>query len=728
MNIFFSKSKQIHALLFVAIQFASNAVFCQNKEITLHDAVMTSASGLSPRQLTDLQWISDTHSYSYLSEDQKAVWQGDIGSQSDRQLITVEEVNALLDKADTVRTFTSITWLDNKTFSFFVGGKQYEVDPFEKKIGVIRTLPVAATNFDLDKAGNMLAFTVGPDVGILDQGTSVNMITSNRAQPDREITSGSYIARVEFGISKGTFWSPKGNYLAYYEKDESKVDDYPLLNVKNIPGALKSIKYPMAGQSSEFPGVGVFNLSSGSKVYLQTQGAKDHYVTNLAWDPTEQFLYLAEVNRDQDHMWLNKYNASTGAFVQTLFEEAHARWVEPEKPPFFLSGDPSKFVWMSERDGFMNLYLYDTAMGLIRKLTDNRWVASEILGEDATGQYLVLTGTGENPMELQAFKVHIKSGKMMKITEAPGVHDVHLSDDGKYLIDHYTSMQNPGRTSILEVRSGKEIKTILSSGDPLMDYQRSDIEIVNIQADDGTTLYGRLIKPSNFTPDAKYPVLVYVYGGPHAQLVTNEWLAGARLWMLHQAEKGCLVFTLDNRGSQNRGFEFESVIHRQLGSVEINDQIRGIEYLTALPYVDADRMAVHGWSYGGFMTLSLMLRKPGVFKVGVAGGPVTDWRLYEVMYGERYMDRPSENPDGYAASRLANYAENLDGSILMVHGAMDSTVVMQHSYELLDAFIDANRQVDFFVYPNHPHNVRGMDRVHLMNKILLYIDEKLGIK
>jgi dipeptidyl-peptidase-4 len=424
-------------------------------------------------------------------------------------------------------------------------------------------------------------------------------------------------------------------------------------------------------------------------------------------------------------MWMNKYDVRTGALVKTLFEERNEAWVEPEKPVYFPEGFKDRFIWLSERDGFMNLYLYDTAGTLIRQLTHNRWVTTGISGLDKSGRKLIFTGTGPDPREMHAFSLDLKKLKVQRLTQEAGVHAVRISPDGKYLIDTWSSLHTPRVVEVVDVRSGKGVKSILNAPDPLKEYRIGKTEFVTLKADDGTPLYGRLIKPSDFDPDKEYPVLIYVYGGPHAQLVRNSWLGGARLWMYYQAEKGYVIFTLDGRGSARRGFAFESIIHRRLGTVEIKDQMTGVAYLKSKPWADADRMAVHGWSFGGFMTGSLMLRQPGTFRVGVAGGPVTDWKFYEVMYGERYMDRPEENPEGFEQASLLNYAGNLEGDLLIIHGAMDSTVVMQHSYALLNEFIKNDKQVDFFVYPGHPHNVRGRDRLHLMQKVLTYIDARM---
>jgi dipeptidyl-peptidase-4 len=253
-----------------------------------------------------------------------------------------------------------------------------------------------------------------------------------------------------------------------------------------------------------------------------------------------------------------------------------------------------------------------------------------------------------------------------------------------------------------------------------------EIEVGTIKSADGVNdLCYRLIKPINYNDGKKHPVLVYVYGGPHSQMVTESWMSGANLYFMFLAQQGYVVFTVDNRGTDNRGFEFESIIHRNLGVAEMADQMKGVEFVKSLPYVDANRIGVEGWSYGGFMTISLKLTHPDVFKVGCAGGPVIDWKWYEVMYGERYMDTPQENPEGYKSTSLLGKVNNLDGRLLVIHGAEDPTVVWQHSLEFIDACIKAGKLVDYFVYPHHPHNVRGADRVHLYKKMFDYYQQNL---
>lgn len=406
---------------------------------------------------------------------------------------------------------------------------------------------------------------------------------------------------------------------------------------------------------------------------------------------------------------------------QNHIKRKNPRWVEPEHEAFFPNAKSNNFIWFSEKDGFQNLYYYTLEGKLIKQLTNNAFVAKDIIGTNTAGTEIYFKATGPNPTNMLVYKVDLK-GKQTLITKDQGVHNVVPSADGNWFFDEFSNHDTPSKSLLYD--KNLKAKTLLVSPNKYDGYEIGTADIKTIKSADGTTdLYTRLIKPSHFDPTKKYPVLVYVYGGPHAQMITNSYLDGANLWMYWMAEQGYLVFTLDNRGSDNRGFAFESIIHGNLGNNEMDDQLKGVEYLKSLPYVDGNRLAVHGWSYGGFMTTSLMLRKPDTFKVGVAGGPVIDWKWYEVMYGERYMDTPAENVKGFEETTVYNYVKNLKGKLLLIHGTNDDVVVEQHNLSLVKKFVEAGKQVDYFPYPMHKHNVTGKDRVHLIQKVLNYVME-----
>lgn len=701
--------KQTFVIILVFI--LSISTYSQLKELSLEDAVLGRYKGLHPKGLKNLKWVKNTPYYCFISE--KGI---EIKSNTKNiRTITLDELKNSELKLDYI---PYIEYIDDNTLVFKYNNSIVYYNYIKKEYNSV-IYNEKAENIDTYYNSKETAYTIDNNLYVI-QNNKEERVTKNN---DINIVSGKAIHRFEFGIEKGTFWSPKGKKLAFYEKDETNVANYPLLDISTTPGSLKSIKYPMAGQKTEYGKVQIYDLTEKKSIYLNTGEPLDRYFTNITWGPEEKYIYIAEVLREQNHMFLTKYDATTGKKIKTLFEEKNNKWVEPENGLYFLPNKSNEFLWLSERNGFMNIYHYDTEGKLISKLTNVKWVIDNILGFDTKGNNVVFKGTGEDPREIHAFKVNLKTKKIIKITKEPGTHEVKFNSKYNLLIDNYSNLSTPRVIKIININNNKETK-LFTANNPLSEYKYGTTELITLKSKNKDNLYGRIIKPSNFDSNKKYPVLVYVYGGPHAQLVTNKWLGGANMWMYWMAEKDYIIFTLDGRGSKHRGFEFESAIHRQLGTLEIEDQIEGVEYLKTLPFVDNNRMAVHGWSFGGFMTTSLMLRTPGVFTTGVAGGPVIDWKWYEIMYGERYMDEPSQNKEGYEKASLLNYIDSLEGNLLMIHGTIDDIVVMQHSLAFVKECVKKGKQIDFFPYPMHPHNVRGKDRVHLMTKVLKYILEK----
>lgn len=689
--------------------------FHAQKKLTLEQSVLQQFRQFAPESLPFFRWLPNTDCYTYL-DNFKTLKKASFGNTEAKDWFTIDEVNKAL--GSKLSWFTGFSWKNENEFWVNDGFRFYVFNTVTKSGKTLASLDDKAENATMSEASENIAYTRENNLYIQSNDGEKIKVTLNE---DLNIVSGQAIARSEFGITNGIFWSPNGKLLAFYQKDETTVHDYPLLDNAAYPGALKSIKYPMAGQASEKSRVGIYNMATKNTVFIVPTGNPDDYLTNVSWTPDNKYVLIAEVNRGQNHMKLQVYDAVTGSLVRTLLEEKNDKWVEPEHPAFFPSEKSNNFIWISERSGFNNLYYYDFNGNLIKQLTNNNFVCKEILGARENGNKIYFSATGPNGMNTLVYRVDL-AGKQELVTTAEGTHQVEISTDGQYIFDQYSTHTIPSKSLIYNSK-GKKEQTLVTGKNKYEGYDIGTTLIGELKAKDGSTLYTRMIQPKNFDPNKKYPVLVYVYGGPHAQMITNSWLSGANLWMHWMADQGYIVFTLDNRGSGERGFAFESQIHRQLGTVEMEDQMTGVEYLKSLPYVDANRLAVHGWSFGGFMTTSLMLRQPGTFNVGVAGGPVIDWKFYEVMYGERYMDTPEENPEGYKNASLLTHADKLKGDLLLISGTVDPVVVMQHSFAMVQKFVELGIQMDFFPYPMHEHNVRGKDRVHLMTKILNYVIE-----
>lgn len=709
----------IPGLLILLLILQSGRIFAQQKKLEIGEL---QDKKLNPKTLTNLSWMGAADTYSYIANN--SLIRGECAKDIRDTILRLSDINREIDKIgrEKFKSFPEIKWINDKSFTFKDKLHLYSFELSAKKLTELNSWPENAENIDIDYNLFFVAYTRENNLYVSVNGSEVPISNDK----DKNISSGSErVHRNEWGIKKGTFWSPRGNLLAFYRMDENKVKDYPLVNITEPTAILKNIKYPMAGQASHKVQVGVCNLSKGKIVFLKTPDKTENFLTNICWSPDEKYILIAELNRSQDHMKLCQYDAVTGELIKIIFEEKNDRWVEPGNPAVFLEKQAGKFIWESERDGYNHLYMYDILTGrLIRQLTKGAWEVNELISISEDETKVFFSASKESPLEKHLYSVDINSGNIHLLTDVKGQHKGYFNAKGSFFIDQFNNPDIPNSYT-LTTTSPKKLYTLFESENPLKEYQLGSTEIIELKASDGATLYGRLIKPVDFDPQKKYPVFIYVYGGPHSQLVRNAWLYGANLYLNYMASEGYVVFTLDNRGTDNRGFDFKSCIHRRLGDIETEDQMTGVNYLKTLTWVDKDRIGLDGWSYGGFLILSLLTRYPDEFKAACAGGPVIDWRYYEVMYGERYMDTPEENPAGYIKACLSDKAGKLKSKLLIFQGTMDPVVVWQNSLTFLKSCVDSGILVDYFVYPGHEHNVRGKDRIHLYRKIDSYMKENL---
>lgn len=700
--------------------FSGSFFFAQTQKFTIAEAVNGLRSNLAIKNISQFSWADDGKSYYQATKNGYLVTE--LSTQKQDTLVSLHQLNTTLSLDKKLKSFPRITFV-NKDKGYFTQNSQnfwIERSGKEWKIKEGIALVKEAENTEAFSDNQGFAYTIKNNLYFNKNG-KVTQITNDS---NEDILNGQAVHQREFGITKGIFISPDNSKIAFYRMDQSMVKDYPIIDWSVVPAVNKNIKYPMAGTPSHHVTLGVYDIKTNKTTFLNIEGDPEQYLTVITWNPDSKSVFVGVLNRDQNDLKMNQYNASSGSFMKMLFEEKSDKYVEPQQQLLFFPNSTTDFIWQSQRTGYNHLFHYNVDKGLIAQLTKGDWLVTDILGFNEKKKEIFYTSTQVSPMERHLYKVDWTNFKTQRLDQGSGMHSGILSKDGNHLYDTYSNATTPRTVNLINTNTSK-VKNVLTSENPLKTYQRPEIKNVTLKADDGTPLFGKIILPTDFDANKKYPVIVYLYNGPHAQLVTDSFPASGNLWYEFMAQKGYIVFTMDGRGSSNRGLKFEQAIFRNAGETEMKDQLQGVAYLKSLPYVDGDLLGIHGWSYGGFMTTSFMLKNPEVFKVGVAGGPVIDWNMYEIMYTERYMDSPQNNPEGYKQANLLDKVQNLKGNLLMIHGAQDNVVVWQHSMNFLKAAVDHGVQMDYFVYPGHEHNVLGKDRVHLMQKVTDYFDEYL---
>jgi dipeptidyl-peptidase-4 len=728
--------KKIFSFLFVLISLTTSA---QQKMLTMQDALVNNRTTLAPENLRQLQFIKGTDDYIYLKniDGYEAYVKGNFKSKAETIFLVLSQLNQRLKnvKQDSLNNLPPIQFYKD-AYTVTVRGTKYSFNTSDQSYTTVLDKEFS-TKGNLDVSNDGYAAYLQNHNLFIAKDTAIKKITTDGTE---NIVYASSVHREEFGISKGTFWSNNGKLLAFYRMDQTMVTDYPIIDWTQRPAKNINIKYPMAGDKSHNVTVAVYNTTTNNTVWLKTENGnfndpaspfavlnnpKERYLTNIAWSPDDKNVFIAVLNRAQNHMWLNEYDATTGEFVKTLFEQTDAKYTEPLVPMLFLKNNPNQFIWQSRKDGWNHLYLYDIDGKLIKQLTSGQWEVLDVKGFDESGQNLFYVSTEESPITKNLYSLNLKTLKTKRLTAISGVHNTQISSDGNYVIDNFSNTQTARTIQLIETKTGKT-KSLFTAPNPLANYALGQLSIFTIKNNEGTDLYCRMYKPVDFDSTKKYPVIVYWYGGPHAQLILNSFNGGASdYWFQYMAERGYVVFTVDTRGSANRGKAFEQAIFRKLGDAQMQDMLSGINYLQSQPFVNKDRMGLFGWSFGGFMTTDFMLNNAHVFKAAVAGGPVMNWQYYEVMYGERYMDTPQENPEGYEATNLIKQAYKLKDKLLLIHGLQDPVVVQENSVNFVKACVDAGVQVDYMIYPGHEHNVLGKDRAHLFQKITDYFMQNL---
>jgi dipeptidyl-peptidase-4 len=573
--------------------------------------------------------------------------------------------------------------------------------------------------------GHWVSFLRDHDVWVVCVATSeIRALTEGGSEPVRHGEL-DWIYPEELDLHTAYWWSPDSTRIAFLQLDERPVTRYPLVNQLDPRGTPTYERFPLAGDPNPIAKVGVIALAGGTTQWMDTGSDSSSLLARVAWLPDSKRVAIQRLNRAQTQLDLLFADAATGR-AATILTDQDKNWINVSDILYFFSDD-RRFIWSSERSGFRHLYLYDVSGQLITQLTRGDWEVESLGGVDEKHQAAYFISTEKSSIERQLYRVSLSGGAPVPITREAGTHTVVMAPAGcAHFVDTASSAQTPPHEEL--DRADGTIETVLDDNHvaELDADHLSPVEFITIPGADGTPLNAAVIKPPDFDPARKYPVLVHYYGGPGAQEVQNEWGAGTDweifLWHEVMAQKGFVVFTLDNRGTSGRGHAFETPIARHFGAVEMADQLAGVAWLKQQPWADTSRMGAWGWSYGGYLTGYLMLNAPGVFRAGFAVGPVTDWRFYDTIYTERYMSTPQDNPAGYLESSLLGKADALVGKLLIAHGTDDDNVHFGQTVSLANSFVRAGKYAEYQIYAGRGHSLGDAEaRVHLFNRATQFL-------
>jgi dipeptidyl-peptidase-4 len=552
--------------------------------------------------------------------------------------------------------------------------------------------------------GSRVAFTRGGDLYAVEVATGRERRLTDRGADARLLNGeADWVYEEELNVARSFWWSPGSDRILYVQYDVSPIALFPIPDHLDPGSAVELQRYPRAGEANARVKLRLLDLRSGASRTLFDAGASDSYLPRAGWWPDGSAAWFITLNRGQDRLELRTV-AAAGAESRLLLAEEDPAFVNVPDPPLFAGAQ--RFVWASERDGYRHLYLYRRDGTLVRQLSRGPWQVDEVLGLAAHGRRVLFRGNAEDPRESHLYSVALAGGAIRRLAGRRGWHEAVAAPDGSRLLDTFSDLNTPPRLDLVDA-SGREARTIADGAIPaLAEVDLGKTELGSLRAGDGTVLYWSMLRPADFDPLKKYPVLVYVYGGPTDQMVKNAWPESRGLFLQYLARCGLIVFTLDNRGSARRGHAFEAASFRRLGQVELADQVLGATYLESLPYVDRERIGVYGGSYGGTMTLMCMNKAPEHFRVGVAYAPVVDWALYDTVYTERYMDRPQDNPDGYREGAPLHFASGLAGPLLICHGTADNNVHLQNTVQMAGEYVKAGKLFELMLYPRIRHGIR----------------------
>ena len=726
--------------LLTVLVFASPLAQERTKELTIDD--IFGSSKFFSRGIRGFQWIKEGAAYSYLETDtakkQTDVWTVDVASGKKSKLVDASKL-VLAGVSDSLaRAFRIQNYFwspDEKKILFTgslparsmkTGGNFFLYDLGAETFKQLTDTDAEQMNVKFSPDSRMIGFVRKENIVVLDLETGKEtQLTFDGAE---HVLNGHFdwVYEEEFGIIDGWRWSPDGSSIAYWQLDENRVPDFPIMDFMPLHQEVMHMRYPKAGDPNSVVKIGVVSLSTKKTIWMDIgappDSAQDTYIPRIMWTSKLNTLAIERLNRHQNQLDLLLADATTGT-SKVILTETEKTWIEIKDDLRFLKKTDT-FIWSSERDGFLHLYTYGMDGKLSRQLTQGKWAVERLLGVDEKTGTVYFTAAVVSPLDREVYSVNLNGLGFKRLTRGNGSNSASFSPDCSVFLHTFSDASTPTRVS-LRKNDGSLIRVVDDGAiEALKDYKLSPRTFFKFKTTDGVELNGWMVKPPDFMASKKYPVLMSVYGGPGSQTVRNGW-GGGDLWHQMLAQKGYIIVSVDGRGTGVRGKDFESITYKNLGKWEVNDQVEAAKYLASLPYVDGSRIGIWGWSYGGYMTLMSLLNGADVFKMGIAGAPVTHWKFYDTIYTERYMLTPKENPEGYEQSAPVTHAKKLKGSLLIIHGTSDDNVHWQNDITMVDALIKEGRQFRSFYYPGHKHGVGGKARIQLYTMMTNFILEKL---
>ncbi|MGB6429874.1 MAG: DPP IV N-terminal domain-containing protein [Candidatus Acidiferrales bacterium] len=704
-----------------------------------------SAPSLAGVELTDLAWSPDGSHLTYMQDGEAGgggrpeMWIVDAATGQRKLLLDQDHVTKLLGPPISRGQQTGLGRVTPPSYFWAPDGKSllfasaselvwYDLATQASKILVRAKAGVPDDEGDdaadledpkISPDSHWVSFLRDHDIWAVNVATvQIHAVTQGGSEPVRHGEL-DWIYPEELDLHTAYWWSPDSARIAYLQLDERQVTRYPLVDQLDPRGTTTFERFPAAGDANPIAKVGVVSLSGGATHWMDTGTDTSVLLARVAWLPDSRRVAIERFNRAQTQLDLIFADAGSGR-ATTILTEQDKNWINVSDILYFFS-DERRFIWSSERSGFRHLYLYDVSGALIAQLTHGDWEVESLEGVDEAAQSAYFISTQKSPIERQLYRASLSGGDPVPITRAAGTHEVVMAPGCADFADAFSTEMTPPREE-LDHADGT-LETVLNENHvaELETDHLSPVEFITIPGADGTPLHASVIKPPDFDPAKKYPVIVHYYGGPGAQEVLNAWDDGTQwqilLWHEIMAQKGFIIFTLDNRGTSGRGHAFETPIARHFGAVEMADQLAGVAWLAQQPWADTSRMGIWGWSYGGYLTCYLMLNAPGVFRAGLAVSPVTDWRMYDTIYTERYMGTPQDNATGYSESSVLDKAGALEGKLLIAHGTDDDNVHFGQTVSLANRFVRAGKYAEYQIYAGRGHGLYdSVARVHLFDR------------